>query len=77
MCHAQTQEMYAPGGKVFHEKVIALGIVVRGGDGERLYAGQQDRMENKKGTQTEWWSILLWCVELVDEGDGCADGSAE
>lgn len=34
-------------------------------------------MENEKGTQTEWWSILLWCVELVDEGDGCADGSAE
>lgn len=71
------KEMYVPGGKMFHEEVIALGVVVRGCDVERLISCSADEIGNQKRRRTEKWSVLLWGVELVDEGDGCAEGSRE
>ena len=71
------KEMYSPVRKMFHEEMIALCIVVRGCDVERLIHVQLTDREQKKRRQTEKWSILLWGVELVDVGEGCAEGSSE
>lgn len=69
--------MYTPGRKMFHEEMITLGIVVWGCDVEQLSSCSAHTIRNRKGQRTEWCSRLLWCVDAVDEGEGCAEGSRE